>query len=421
MALQCFQPCPDAGVPRRHLAMGCHPDLTLSGVATEGAQWLDLEMTTTAVRPALVRPRAAQLGGVCLALAAHLGVPVARVRVIMVVLALCGGAGALLYLWLWALTPLQAAVDDAPAVTRAAPAAAILVTIAAVGAVAVLVSAGQDSVSAALYVVTAASALAVAWSLGFDRTDPLRGVAYRLTTRFAAVALLLVCGLVTLLSRPSAWNAIVAVGMIVLAVGVLVAPLVVQLWADLMASRAARVRELQRAEIAAHLHDSVLQTLALIQNRAGASSEVARIARAQERELRDWLFTGDAPLVEDLAATLRDVGAAIELDYPVRIDVVAAGVSVPSTSALVAATREAMLNAARHAGGEVSVYLEASASAIDVFVRDRGPGVDLESLPADRLGIRESIIGRMARAGGSAVVRRTATGTEVHLHLEVPA
>jgi signal transduction histidine kinase len=95
--------------------------------------------------------------------------------------------------------------------------------------------------------------------------------------------------------------------------------------------------------------------------------------------------------------------------------------SVPSSTALVAATREAMLNAARHAGGDVSVYLETSAGAIDVFVRDRGPGVDLDSLPADRLGIRESIIGRMARAGGSAAVRRTATGTEVHLHLEVPA
>ena len=378
-------------------------------------------MTTIEVRPPLLRPRAALLGGVAVALAAHLGQPVARVRVVFVLLALCGGAGALLYLWLWALVPREAASDDAPDVTHAAPVAAILVAIAAVASVVVLINAGDDSVSYSLYVVTATSALAVAWSLGFDRTDPLRGVGYRLGTRFAAVGLLLLGGLVTLLSRPSAWNALVAVGMIVLAVGVVIAPLVVQLWADLMASRAARVREVQRAEIAAHLHDSVLQTLALIQNRAGASSEVARIARAQERELRDWLFTGDAPIAEDLAATLREVGAAIELDYPVRIDVVAAGMSVPSSSALVAATREAMLNAARHAGGDVSVYLETSAGAIDVFVRDRGPGVDLDSLPADRLGIRESIIGRMARAGGSAEVRRTPTGTEVHLHLEVPA
>jgi signal transduction histidine kinase len=148
---------------------------------------------------------------------------------------------------------------------------------------------------------------------------------------------------------------------------------------------------------------------------------VARIARAQERELRDWLFAGDAPVAADLSAELRDTAAAIELDYPVRIEVVATGESVPGVGALVAASREAMLNAARHVGGEVSVYLETSPSAIDVFVRDRGAGVDLDALPADRLGIRESIIGRMSRAGGSATVRPGAggTGTEVHLHLEV--
>jgi signal transduction histidine kinase len=166
----------------------------------------------------------------------------------------------------------------------------------------------------------------------------------------------------------------------------------------------------------------VLQTLALIQNRAGASSEVARIARAQERELRDWLFVGDTPVVADLATDLRDVAAAIELDYPVRIDVVTAGAPVEhSSAALVAAAREAMLNAARHAGGDVSVYLETSPAGIDVFVRDRGTGVDLSALPSDRLGIRESIIGRMSRAGGSATVRpgTGGSGTEVHLHLEV--
>ena len=378
-------------------------------------------MTTLELRPPLLRPRATLLGGVSVALSAHLGIPLGRVRFLLVALALCGGAGALLYLWLWALIPREPTVDNAPAVTHAAPVAAILVSVAALATVVVLAIAGDDAVSSPLYLVAGSSALAVAWSLGFDRTDPLRSGTYRLTTRLLAVALLGLCGLVTLLSRPSAWNAIVAVGMIVLAVGVVVAPIVVQLWADLMASRAARVREVQRAEIAAHLHDSVLQTLALIQNRAGASSEVARIARAQERELRDWLFTGDAPIAEDLAATLRDIGAAIELDYPVRIDLVVAGMSVAASSPLVAATREAMLNAARHAGGTVSVYLETSAGAVDVFVRDRGSGVDLDSLPADRLGIRESIIGRMARAGGSAAVRRTATGTEVHLHLEVPA
>ena len=113
--------------------------------------------------------------------------------------------------------------------------------------------------------------------------------------------------------------------------------------------------------------------------------------------------------------------SGLRADLDGSIEVVAAGVSVAAPAPLVAAAREAMLNAARHAGGTVSVYLETSEGAIDVFVRDRGPGVDLSSLPADRLGIRESIIGRMTRAGGTGTVRKTATGTEVHLHLEVPA
>jgi len=374
-------------------------------------------MTTTIERPALLRSRLAVVGGVSDGLALHLGWKPSTVRLLFIALTIAGGSGALLYLWLWALVPLQPA--DEP-VTRSAPVSLIAIVAAGVATVVVLAIAGLDSVLGWLVIVAATASAAVVWELAFDRTDPSRPLRYRLGVRFTAVALLLVAGIAALLSRPSALAAIVAVGMIVIAVGVLVAPFVVQLWADLMAQRAARVRELQRAEIAAHLHDSVLQTLALIQNRAGASSEVARIARAQERELRDWLFTGDAPLSEDLAAELHALAATVELDYPVRIEVVAAGASVAAPAPVVAAAREAMLNAARHAGGTVSVYLETSEGAIDVFVRDRGPGVDLSDLPADRLGIRESIIGRMTRAGGTGTVRKTATGTEVHLHLEVP-
>jgi signal transduction histidine kinase len=181
-----------------------------------------------------------------------------------------------------------------------------------------------------------------------------------------------------------------------------------------------RIREEQRSEMAAHLHDSVLQTLALIQNRAGASSEAARLARAQERELRAWLYDGDAPADSDLPTDLRDYAGALELDYPVRIDVVSAGLSAERASGgLAAAAREAMLNASRHAGGEISVYIEGSAAGVDVFVRDRGPGFALDDVPGDRLGVRESIIGRMRRSGGSGSVRSDENGTEVHLHLPV--
>ena len=364
------------------------------------------------------------LGGVGAALAAHLGQSVLATRVVLLLLAFCGGAGLLFYLWLWALVPLEPPTDDPAEVRRATPVAPLLVALAAgcaLAGVAALFGAPEDLITPSLLGTTGFAGAAVAWSLGFDRHDPSRSRAYGLWVRSLASGLLLIAGTAALLGRPNALNAVLGVGLVVLGIGVLVAPRVVTLWSDLMRERATRVREEQRAEIAAHLHDSVLQTLALIQNRAGASSEVARIARAQERELRDWLFERDAPVVADLSAELRGIAASIELDHPVRIEVVATGESVAGIPSIIAASREAMLNAARHAGGEVSVYLETSASAVDVFVRDRGPGVDPDALLGDRLGIRESIIGRMTRAGGTATVKPGAggVGTEVHLHLEV--
>src|SRR5690606_16066586 len=137
-----------------------------------------------------------------------------------------------------------------------------------------------------------------------------------------------------------------------------------------------------------------------------------------ERELRAWLYDGDAPADSDLPTDLRDYAGALELDYAARIDVVSAGLSTERASGeLAAAAREAMLNAARHAGGEVSVYIEGSVSGVDVFIRDRGAGFELSEVPDDRLGVRQSIIGRMRRAGGTATVRSDEDGTEVHLRI----
>ncbi|WP_241961105.1 ATP-binding protein [Homoserinimonas hongtaonis] len=399
----------------------------------------DAATASLSLRPPLVRPRKTLVGGVSVALANHLGWPVSRIRWLFALTSLIGGAGALLYLWLWALTPsegsgtrrtgaerssgaaLSADDDDAP--QRRAPIAAVLLVLGSIASVvAVIQSAVGASTVTAIVLAIVLTGSAVGFSLAFDEADASRSRRYVVTVRALGVAVFLMAGLLLLSSnggRPDAMTAVLAVVMLVLGLGVAVAPLLVKLWTDLLAERAGRVREEQRAEIAAHLHDSVLQTLALIQNRAGASSDIARLARAQERELREWLFAGTEPISADLAQELRDIAAAIELDHPARIDVVAVGESMTASAVIVAAAREAMLNAARHAGGDVSVYIEGSASAVDVFVRDRGPGIDLDALPADRFGVRESIVGRMQRAGGSATVQPGAggSGTEVHLHL----
>jgi signal transduction histidine kinase len=383
-------------------------------------------VTTNMPRAAMTRPSRSALGGVCAGLAAHLGWPVVRVRFIMVAASLVMGAGALLYLWLWALTPLEQRGEGDAGVRRTVPTSALLLAAGVASAIVAVVlanSGGNPFVPTTLSILLTGSA--VAFSLTLDREDASRTARYMVVVRTLSVVLLIGAGLLLLFSgggHPNAITAVLAIGMLVLGLGVVVAPLVVRLWTDLMAERAGRVREEQRAEIAAHLHDSVLQTLALIQNRAGASSEVARLARAQERELRDWLFAGSEPAGGDLVTQLRDIAAAIELEFPARIEVVTVGEPGFGSASVIAAAREAMFNAARHAGGEVSVYIESSPSAVDVFVRDRGPGVDLDALPADRLGVRESIIGRMARAGGTAIVRPGAggAGTEVHLHLEAP-
>jgi signal transduction histidine kinase len=368
------------------------------------------------------------LGGVSVAVADHLGWPVAAVRWLFVALSLAGGAGVLLYLWLWALTPLRAPAADSPVedVQRRVPVSWLLAALAAaagVGSIVLVVgSASPFTVLSTVALMIALAVGAVAWDQFIDIGDSARGPASSTALRIATGAFLLFMA-AALASSPnrveSGWLWLCVVAVTFAGAAVLLAPWALRLWRELIAERTARIKEEQRAEIAAHLHDSVLQTLALIQNRAGASSEVARIARAQERELRDWLYAGSEAPASDLATDLRDFAAALEIDHPVHIDVVAVGEPVQrGTAELAAAAREAMLNAARHAGGEISVYVESRAGAVDVFVRDRGPGFDVEALPEGRFGVRESIIGRMKRAGGHAAVTPRDTGTEIHLSIE---
>ena len=209
------------------------------------------------------------------------------------------------------------------------------------------------------------------------------------------------------------------------ALGLILAPFWWRLARTLAAERAERIRSQERAEMAAHLHDSVLQTLALVQQRASDPKTVATLARRQERELRDWL-RGRRPAAEQardsFAAALQLAAQEVEEAHGVRIDVVAVGDRPldERTGALVAAAREALTNAAKFAGdaATVSVYAEAGPDQAQVFVRDRGPGFDPGAVPSDRRGLRESIVGRMERHGGRATVHTSpGEGTEVELSL----
>ncbi|MGH3911288.1 MAG: sensor histidine kinase, partial [Pseudonocardiaceae bacterium] len=215
-----------------------------------------------------------------------------------------------------------------------------------------------------------------------------------------------------------------------------VAVLTVPWWLRLMQAlgeeRRARIRTEERAEIAAHLHDSVLQTLALIQQQSDSGREVRRLARGQERELRSWLFgpqgygraaeapaDGGEPARPTLATALHAAAGDVEDTYAVSVQVVVVGDCAlrDPLPALVLASREAMVNAAKHAGiAEVSVYAEVEPEQVHVFVRDRGGGFDPATISADRHGLADSIRGRMERNGGTVTLRTApGEGTEVQL------
>ncbi len=211
----------------------------------------------------------------------------------------------------------------------------------------------------------------------------------------------------------------------VMALALILAPFLWRLGRNLATERAERIRSQERAELAAHVHDSVLQTLTLMQKRAGDPREVAALARRQERELRAWLFDGDRRRDgASLAAALEAVAAEVEDAHGVAIDVVTVGdrpLDGPA-EALVAATREALTNAAKFAAdaSPIAVYAEMDGDRAQVFVRDRGEGFEPEAVPADRRGLRESIVGRMERNGGTATVRSSpGEGTEVELVIEL--
>jgi phage shock protein PspC (stress-responsive transcriptional regulator) len=217
---------------------------------------------------------------------------------------------------------------------------------------------------------------------------------------------------------------VLAFVVVALGLGLILAPFWLRLARGLRDERNERIRSQERAEVAAHLHDSVLQTLALVQKRADDPRAVATLARRQERELRSWLSGApEARPDECLADALRAAAVEVEEAHGVPIEVIAVGDHDLDERhrALVAAAREALANAVRHSASDepISLYIEVAGGRTEVFVRDRGQGFDANAIPEDRRGVRESIMGRMARHGGSAAVHSTpGQGTEVELVLD---
>lgn len=265
----------------------------------------------------------------------------------------------------------------------------------------------------------------LAWWQIADRDRPDRHVLPRVLGALALVAVGALMFFVTA-REPSVVTVISAAFAVLAGVALALAPWLLRINRELVAERAGRAREAERAEIAAHLHDSVLQTLALIQQRSEPGSEVARLARGQERELREWLFRGadggSTAASEAVDAQLRDHAAALEAEFAVRFEIVGVGVGAGAVvpEPIVAAAREAMLNAARHAGGDVTVYLEIGPERVSIDVTDRGPGLDLGQVHDGRMGVRESILGRMERFGGSARIVPGPGGTGTSVRLTAP-
>lgn len=416
------------------------------------------DVATTPGQPRrLARPLdRAQVAGVAAGLGEHLGVSPLALRAIFAVLAAWHLLGVAAYLVLWLVIPPATDPRRAPGVDaatrqgmRSAPVASVarradVGQLVALGLMAGggmwllqvlgwgaspqwLLIMGLASVAAALVWWQSDRARGTASEQADGWRSWLRTVAAHWTIVAAHVVALLALGAaitLVLLQAPdlgTLGSMLLALGLFVGGLALLALP-----WA-LRARRAlARLREERllsdaRADMAAHLHDSVLQTLALIQRQADDAREVGRLARRQERELREWLY-GEAEEADTLRAALLEAALEVEDNFPVHVETITVGDDVeigPGLRELVRAAREAMMNAAKHSGApQVDVYAEVSDDLVEVFVRDRGRGFDAEQIADDRMGVRGSILDRMARHHGVARIRSSPErGTEVTLEM----
>ena len=356
------------------------------------------------------RPREGRIvAGVCAGLAARGRTDPTLVRLAFALLSFAAGAGLIAYLALWAMLPEEGARCRASRKRRVA--AVVLLLVAAQVALH-----GLGLGNSLVWPLLLASLGYVVWTYGDELG--LRSRSRRVVA--AALGLFALLGFVGTNTRGTA-TTLLAPGAVAIALLLVLVPLAVRLVRERDAERDARIRVEERADLAARVHDSVLQTLALIQ-REPDPRRVATLARRQERELRAWLYPEREPAGPDtLAGALESAVAEIEEVHGVRVEVVRTG-DAPADDrvrGLVLAAREAMGNAAKHSGAdEVSVFVDASPEHVAVFVRDRGGGFDPDAVPADRRGISHSIRERMERVGGSArIVSSPGEGTEVELDL----
>jgi len=417
-----------------------------------------MELTSTPTRPARATRHTDDriLGGVASGLAAHLGLDPMPVRVAFLILAALGGFGAALYAGLWMLLPAQEHLETATPGLESATRRGLrlgrrtglqdvgwVVALAAVavgGAVLVQTVLGGSFLfwpvligvlGLALLWRQADEAQRERWLDSTGRVDWSRAVlgngGFASYARLVVGLGMLVLALLLFAAQSGQLGVareVVVAGLLgVAGLALVVGPWLFRLVGDLSEERTARVRTQERADVAAHLHDSVLQTLALIQKNSADPAVVTRLARSQERDLRSWLYGDESASDGTVAAALRMAAAEVDDAHGVPVDVVAVG-DAPLTDQvrpLVLAAREAMVNAAKHSGAQrVDVYAEVTGDAADVFVRDRGRGFEESAVPTDRLGVRNSIVDRMRRHGGSAEIKTApGEGTEVRLHLKL--
>jgi signal transduction histidine kinase len=392
-------------------------------------------------------PNNRAVAGVAAGIAEHLGAPIVLIRAAFVVLGTFYGLGAIMYAVFWAVLPQPA---DMPTSRRNFVQLFSFIAL-GIGVVLLMELTGQND---GMHVAVGWLAAIVALGAGiiWHQADPKRRMrwsaqvpqapwlgsvldndrrAYML--RFIGGGLLVIIGIIGLfvtggIRLSGADLSSVGYGLIFAAValagvGLTLAPVLWKMYMQLRDEREGRIREQERAELAAMIHDQVLHTLALIQRNAGDTKSVLRLARGQERSLRNWLYKSTASPTEKFSAALEEAAAEVEDTYAVQVETVVVGdldVDEP-VAALVAAAREALVNAARHAKvSTFSLYAEVEPDCVSAFVRDRGVGFDLSTVEEDRHGVRGSIILRMQRHGGKAEIRsEPGDGTEVRLTMPI--